>query len=108
MTLQISLEELIQSGAHFGHQSRRWNPKMSQYIYGVKDGIQIFELIKTKEKLAEALDSIRQYSKEGTTIVFVATKKTKYSMREEYRKGNFKEYIKTILEKTFISIYFKF
>ncbi len=75
MTLQISLEELIQSGAHFGHQSRRWNPKMSQYIYGVKDGIHIFDLIKTKEKLAEALEAIRQYSKEGKTIVFVGTKK---------------------------------
>ena len=50
---EVSLKELIASGAHFGHQTRRWNPKMKEFIYGEKDGIHIFDLTKTKEALDE-------------------------------------------------------
>ena len=55
MAIKVSLKELIESGAHFGHQARRWNPKMSLYLYGVKEGVHVFDLTKTKEKLEEAL-----------------------------------------------------
>jgi len=75
MVHTVSLEELVKSGAHFGHQSRRWNPKMAEYLYGEKDGIHIFDLTKTKEKLDEALDFLKQASKEGKTILFLGTKK---------------------------------
>jgi len=75
MTQTVSLEELVKSGAHFGHQSRRWNPKMAEYLYGEKDGIHIFDLTKTKEKLEEALAIIKQTAKEGKTILFIGTKK---------------------------------
>lgn len=75
MTQKVSLEELVKSGAHFGHQSRRWNPKMAEFLYGEKDGIHIFDLTKTKEKLEEALEVIRETAKAGKTILFIGTKK---------------------------------
>ena len=75
MTQTVSLEELVKSGAHFGHQSKRWNPKMAEYLYGEKEGIHIFDLTKTKEKLEEALAVIKQTAKEGKTILFIGTKK---------------------------------
>ena len=72
---EVSLKELIASGAHFGHQTRRWNPKMKEYIYGEKDGIHIFDLTKTKEALEESLNVLKTTVKEGKTILFVGTKK---------------------------------
>ena len=50
MAIKISLEDLLESGAHFGHQSRRWNPKMEEYIYGSENGVHIFDLFKTAQK----------------------------------------------------------
>ena len=75
MAIKVSLKELIESGAHFGHQARRWNPKMSLYLYGVKEGVHVFDLTKTKEKLEEALVELENIAKEGKTILFVGTKK---------------------------------
>jgi len=75
MSQDISLKTLIETGAHFGHQTRRWNPKMGEYIYGAKDGIHIFDLTKSKEKLEEALQVLRKAAKEGKKIIFVGTKK---------------------------------
>ena len=75
MATKVSLKELVSAGAHFGHQVKRWNPKMAPYIYGEKDGVHIFDLTKTKEKLEEALDVLKLASKEGKTILFVGTKK---------------------------------
>lgn len=75
MTVNISLEELLASSAHFGHQARRWNPKMSPYIYGQKEGVHIFDLVKTKECLLAACDYLEKASREGKTILLVGTKK---------------------------------
>lgn len=75
MANTVSLKDLIESGAHFGHQVRRWNPKMKDYIYGEKDGVHIFDLTKTKTKLEEALDVLKKSSSEGKVILFVGTKK---------------------------------
>ncbi|OGM05664.1 30S ribosomal protein S2 [Candidatus Woesebacteria bacterium GWB1_43_5] len=75
MTVKISLDELAQRGAHFGHQTRRWNPKMAEFIYGQGDGVHIFDLIKTKEKLEEAIGYLKEAKKEGKVILFVGTKK---------------------------------
>jgi len=72
---KVSLKDLIESGAHFGHQSKRWNPKMEEYIYGEKEGVHIFDLTKTKEKLDEALDFLKKSAQEGKKILLVGTKK---------------------------------
>jgi len=73
--IKISLEELIKSGAHFGHQAKRWNPKMATYLYGIKEGVHIFDLTKTKEELEKALEVLKEAKKENKTILFVGTKK---------------------------------
>lgn len=75
MAVKISLEELLETGAHFGHQSKRWNPKMEEYLYGVEGGVHIFDLAKTKACLEEALDYLTNAVKEGKTILLLGTKK---------------------------------
>ena len=75
MATTVSLKELVSAGAHFGHQTRRWNPKMKQYLYGSKEGVHIFDLTITKDKLEEALQVLKDASKEGKSILLVGTKK---------------------------------
>lgn len=75
MTVNISLEDMLNAGAHFGHQVRRWNPKVKEYVYGEQDGVHIFDLVKTKEALEEALTEISKVVKEGKSILLLATKK---------------------------------
>lgn len=73
--ITVSLEELMDAGAHFGHQTRRWNPKMKEYIYGSQDGVHIFDLTKTKPLIEEALDFLAKSAKEGKKILILGTKK---------------------------------
>lgn len=73
--LDVTLEELLEAGVHFGHQSRRWNPKMAPYIYGEREGVHIFDLAKTREALLEALTAITEVSSSGGIILFVGTKR---------------------------------
>src|SRR3989339_693793 len=75
MAVKVSLEELLESGAHFGHQVRRWNPKIKEFVFGEQEGVHVFDLVKTKESLEAALDVITKASKEGKTILLLATKK---------------------------------
>ena len=75
MTDKVSLKELLEAGAHFGHQARRWNPKIKPYIFDIQEGIHVFDLTKTKEKLEEALEFLKKSAKEGKSILFVGTKK---------------------------------
>jgi small subunit ribosomal protein S2 len=75
MTVNVSLKELVERGAHFGHQVKRWNPKMREYIYAVRDGVHIFDLTKTKPLLEDALNELTKLSSEGKSILFVGTKK---------------------------------
>ncbi len=75
MAINISLEDLLESGAHFGHQVRRWNPKVKDFVFGEQDGVHIFDLVKTKEALEVALNEITKYVKEGKSILLLATKK---------------------------------
>ncbi len=72
---KVELTQLIEAGAHFGHLTRRWNPKMRPYIFMEKNGIHIIDLKKTQEKLAVSLDSIRNLTSEGKKVIFVGTKK---------------------------------
>src|SRR6185437_7498273 len=72
---EASLKELLEAGAHFGHQTRRWNPKMKQYIYGARGGVHIIYLTKTGVLLKEATDFARQTAANGGKVLFVGTKR---------------------------------
>ena len=71
----VSMNYLLETGVHFGHQKRRWNPKMKEYIFGSRDDIYIIDLQKTVKKLEEAYDALTEIAKEGGKVVFVGTKK---------------------------------
>lgn len=87
MAVKVDVKKLLEAGAHFGHQSRRWNPKMAQYLYGVQDGVHVFDLIKTKKALEEALDILKNAAKEGKSIIIVGTKKQAKEKVEEIAKA---------------------
>ena len=71
----VSMKQLLEAGVHFGHQTRRWNPKMEQYIYMERNGIYIIDLQKTVKKLEEAYNFVREISENGGSLLFVGTKK---------------------------------
>ena len=71
----ISMKQLLEAGVHFGHQTRRWNPKMAQYIFTERNGIYIIDLQKTVKKLDEAYNYVKEVAAEGGDILFVGTKK---------------------------------
>ena len=71
----VSMKALLEAGVHFGHQTRRWNPKMAPYIYTERNGIYIIDLQKTVKKLEEAYAFVRQLSESGQSLLFVGTKK---------------------------------
>ncbi len=71
----VSMKQLLEAGVHFGHQTRRWNPKMAQYIFTERNGIYIIDLQKTVKKLEEAYMFVRDLSAEGGEVLFVGTKK---------------------------------
>ena len=71
----IAMKQLLEAGVHFGHQTRRWNPKMAEYIFTERNGIYIIDLQKTVKKIEEAYDFIREVSADGGEILFVGTKK---------------------------------
>jgi small subunit ribosomal protein S2 len=78
------MKQLLEAGVHFGHQTRRWNPKMAPYIYMERNGIYIIDLQKTVKKLEEAYNFVRSIAEEGGSILFVGTKKqAQDSIREE-------------------------
>ena len=85
----VSMKQLLEAGVHFGHQTRRWNPKMAPYIYTERNGIYIIDLQKTVKKLDEAYAFVREVSGEGGEILFVGTKKQAGdSIREEALRAN--------------------
>ena len=71
----VSMKQLLEAGVHFGHQTRRWNPKMATYIYTERNGIYIIDLQKTVKKLEEAYNFVREISANGGNVLFVGTKK---------------------------------
>ena len=80
----VSMKQLLEAGVHFGHQTRRWNPKMAPYIFTERNGIYIIDLQKTVRKLEEAYMYVRSVSEAGGTVLFVGTKKqAQDSIREE-------------------------
>jgi len=80
----VTMKQLLESGVHFGHQTRRWNPKMAQYIFTERNGIYIIDLQKTVRKMEEAYNFVRDLAMQGGTILFVGTKKqAQETVREE-------------------------
>ena len=80
----VSMKALLEAGVHFGHQTRRWNPKMAPYIYTERNGIYIVDLQKTVRKLEEAYSFVRELSASGKSLLFVGTKKqAQEAIREE-------------------------
>ena len=71
----ISMKQLLEAGVHFGHQTRRWNPKMAEYIYTERNGIYIIDLQKSVGKVDEAYNAVKDIVMNGGTILFVGTKK---------------------------------
>ncbi len=87
----VSMKQLLEAGVHFGHQTRRWNPKMAPYIFTERNGIYIIDLQKTVKKLDEAYMFVREISAKGENVLFVGTKKQAVdSIREEaLRAGSY-------------------
>lgn len=80
------IEELLNAGVHYGHQVKRWNPKMAQYIFTQKSGIHVIDLEKTEEQLQKAVDFIKNLASSGGTVLFLATKKQAAEIVKEEAK----------------------
>ena len=86
---QVSMRDMINAGVHFGHQTRRWNPKMKKYIYTDRNGIYIIDLQKTAKKLDEAYYALQEVAKDGGRVLFVGTKKqAQEAIQEEAIRSN--------------------
>ena len=85
----VSMKQLLEAGVHFGHQTRRWNPKMATYIYTERNGIYIVDLQKTVKKLEEAYNFVKDVAANGQSVLFVGTKKqAQEAIREEASRVN--------------------
>lgn len=85
----VSMKSLLEAGVHFGHQTRRWNPKMARYIFTERNGIYIIDLQKTVKKVEEAYNFLREQAAAGETILFVGTKKqAQDAIKEEATRAN--------------------
>src|SRR6202011_6152690 len=85
--VEITMKELLEAGVHFGHQTRRWNPKMKEYIFGERNGIHIIDLQKTLKMFREASKFVSEISSHGRTVLFVGTKRqAQEAVAEEAKK----------------------
>ena len=85
--VEITMQELLEAGVHFGHQTRRWNPKMKPYIFGKRNGIYIIDLSKTLKQFREAADFVYKLGQEGRRLLFVGTKRqAQDAVAEEARR----------------------
>ncbi len=85
----ISMKQLLEAGVHFGHQTRRWNPKMAEFIFTERNGIYIIDLQKTVKKVEEAYDFVKEIASTGKSVLFVGTKKqAQESIQSEALRGN--------------------
>ena len=83
---EVGIKELLEAGVHFGHQTRRWNPRMRPYIHGERDGIHIIDLLQTEQLLERAREFVTELAGKGGTILFVGTKKQARDSIEEWAK----------------------
>src|SRR3954470_13935889 len=87
MATPVGIRELLEAGVHFGHQTRRWNPKMRRFIHGESDGIYIIDLLKTQSLLEQAQTFADQVARRGGTVLFVGTKKQARDSIKEVAEG---------------------
>ena len=89
--VSVTMKELLEAGVHFGHQTKRWNPKMKEYIFGQRNGIYIVDLQKTIKNFKEALNYLRSVAEDGKMILFVGHEETgpghRPRLRHEVRVG---------------------
>ena len=87
----VSMRKVLENGVHFGHQTRKWNPKMKQFIYTAKNGVYIIDLAKTQAKLEVAYNALKKIAEDGGKILFVGTKKQAQAtiLEEALRSGSF-------------------
>lgn len=90
---ELSMKELLESGVHFGHQTRRWNPKMKRYIYGARNGIYIIDLHQTIKLFEDALNYVHKVVADGGTVLFVGTKKQAQAAVKEAAEKSGQYYI---------------
>ena len=93
MAKQVEIKELLDSGVHFGHLTRKWNPNMAPYIFMERNGIHILDLNKSRAKLIEASEAMAKIASQGRKILFVATKKQAKDIVSDYAKGMNMPYI---------------
>ncbi len=93
MARQVEIKELLDSGVHFGHLTRKWNPNMAPYIFMERNGIHILDLNKSRAKLIEASEAMSKIASQGRKILFVATKKQAKDIVSDYAKGMNMPYI---------------
>lgn len=93
--INVTLEELLEAGSHFGHQVRRWNPKMAPYIYAQNDGVHVFDLTKTREGLIAACEQVEKVAKDGGVILFVGTKRQARDIVETAARNTGMPYLTT-------------
>ncbi|MEW6229169.1 MAG: 30S ribosomal protein S2, partial [Bacillota bacterium] len=79
----VTMKQLLEAGVHFGHQTRRWNPKMKPYIFTERNGIYIIDLQRTVKKVEEAYEFVKRVAQEGGTLLFVGTKKQAHNTIKE-------------------------
>jgi small subunit ribosomal protein S2 len=90
---QIGVKELLEAGVHFGHQTRRWNPKMRRFIFGERDGIYIIDLLQTEQLLEQAREFANELARRGGTILFVGTKKQARDVIQEVAESSGMPYV---------------
>jgi small subunit ribosomal protein S2 len=89
MAVEISMKELLEAGVHFGHQTRRWNPKMKEYIFGERNGIHIVDLQKTLKMFRDAARYVSELTAQGRAVLFVGTKRqAQEAVAEEAKRSN--------------------
>jgi small subunit ribosomal protein S2 len=89
MAIEVTIKTLLEAGVHFGHQKRRWNPKMAKYIFGERNGIYIIDLQKTAQRLKSAIEFVRAVTAKGGVVLFVGTKKqAQIVIAEEATRAN--------------------
>jgi len=87
----VSMNYLLEAGVHFGHQKRRWNPKMKEYIFTTRDDIYIIDLQKTAKKIEEAYEAMKKIAEDGGSFLFVGTKKQAQEAAEEAVRNKLKK-----------------
>ncbi len=91
--VSVTMKELLEAGVHFGHQTKRWNPKMKEYIFGQRNGIYIVDLQKTIKNFKEALQYVKGVSESGKDILFVGTKKQAQDIVRDYAGKSESSYV---------------